>query len=82
MIDGGRRAHADARARFAEVARHYRWNVAAHLAYGIPGTTGWRLIMAPTLVPAAFPAAALVVILRGFRPARMVADEPSGTETR
>src|SRR6185295_20212053 len=31
--------------------RHYRWNLAAHLAYGLLGTTGWRLIMAPTFIP-------------------------------
>ncbi len=35
----------------AEVARHYRWNLTAHLAYGLLGTTGWRLILAPTFVP-------------------------------
>ena len=43
---------ADALAAYeAEVARNYRWNVVAHLAYGLLGTTGWRLIMAPTFVP-------------------------------
>ena len=43
---------ADALAAYeAEVARNYRWNVGAHLAYGLLGTTGWRLIMAPTFVP-------------------------------
>ena len=35
----------------AEVKRNYRWNVTAHLLYGLLGTTGWRLIMAPTFVP-------------------------------
>jgi len=35
----------------AEVARNYRWNLTAHLAYGLLGTTGWRLITAPTFVP-------------------------------
>ncbi|MEO6030101.1 MAG: MFS transporter [Candidatus Binatia bacterium] len=35
----------------AEVKRHYRWNVRAHLLYGLLGTTGWRLITAPTFVP-------------------------------
>lgn len=35
----------------AEVQRHYRWNVGAHLLYGLLGTTGWRLITAPTFVP-------------------------------
>lgn len=35
----------------AEVQRHYRWNVRAHLLYGLLGTTGWRLITAPTFVP-------------------------------
>ena len=45
-------APADALARYeAEVARHYRWNVGAHLLYGLLGTTGWRLITAPTFVP-------------------------------
>lgn len=42
----------DALARYeAEVARHYRWNLGAHLLYGLLGTTGWRLITAPTFVP-------------------------------
>jgi len=42
----------DALARYqAEVAHNYRWNLAAHLLYGLLGTTGWRLIMAPTFVP-------------------------------
>jgi MFS family permease len=42
----------DAFARYqAEVQRHYRWNVGAHLLYGLLGTTGWRLITAPTFVP-------------------------------
>jgi MFS family permease len=35
----------------AEVARNYRWNLAAHLLYGLLGTTGWRLITAPTFIP-------------------------------
>lgn len=35
----------------AEVARNYRWNLGAHLLYGLFGTTGWRLITAPTFVP-------------------------------
>ena len=35
----------------AEVARYYRWNLGAHLLYGLFGTTGWRLITAPTFVP-------------------------------
>ncbi len=35
----------------AEVKRHYRWNVRAHMLYGLLGTTGWRLITAPTFVP-------------------------------
>lgn len=56
MTDGGQRTLVqpgiDALARYqADVARHYRWNVIAHLAYGLLGTTGWRLIMAPTFVP-------------------------------
>jgi hypothetical protein len=42
----------DALARYqAEVKRNYRWNVTAHLLYGLLGTTGWRLITAPTFVP-------------------------------
>jgi MFS family permease len=42
----------DALARYqAEVERNYRWNLWAHLLYGLLGTTGWRLIMAPTFVP-------------------------------
>ena len=42
----------DAIARYdAEVRRHYRWNVGAHLLYGLLGTTGWRLITAPTFIP-------------------------------
>jgi predicted MFS family arabinose efflux permease len=42
----------DALARYeAEVQRHYRWNLGAHLLYGLLGTTGWRLITAPTFVP-------------------------------
>lgn len=44
--------HDDAFARYqAEVQRHYRWNIGAHLLYGLFGTTGWRLITAPTFVP-------------------------------
>jgi MFS family permease len=39
------------RAYEAEVARHYRWNLTAHLLYGLLGTTGWRLITAPTFIP-------------------------------
>jgi len=35
----------------AEVARNYRWNLGMHLLYGLLGTTGWRLITAPTFVP-------------------------------
>jgi MFS family permease len=46
------RADGDAFDRYrADVERHYRWNLAAHLLYGLLGTTGWRLIMAPTFVP-------------------------------
>ncbi len=42
----------DALARYqSEVERNYRWNLTAHLVYGLLGTTGWRLIMAPTFVP-------------------------------
>jgi MFS family permease len=33
------------------VARHYAWNVRANLVYGLFGTTGLRLIAAPTFVP-------------------------------
>ena len=33
------------------VALHYRWNTRANLIYGLFGTTGLRLINAPTLVP-------------------------------
>jgi MFS family permease len=35
----------------AEVARHARWNTVAFLLYGLLGTTGWRLVTAPTFVP-------------------------------
>jgi MFS family permease len=35
----------------ATVARNYRWNAAVFLLYGLLGTTGWRLITAPTFVP-------------------------------
>ncbi len=35
----------------AEVEHNFRWNVVVFLAYGLLGTTGWRLIMAPTFVP-------------------------------
>jgi len=39
-------------ARFeAEVRRNLRWNSVVFLGYGLLGTTGWRLIMAPTFVP-------------------------------
>lgn len=42
----------DALAQFqTEVERNYRWNLTAYLLYGLLGTTGWRLIMAPTFVP-------------------------------
>lgn len=42
----------DALARYeAAVERNFRWNVVVFLAYGLLGTTGWRLIMAPTFVP-------------------------------
>jgi len=42
----------DSLARYeAEVERNFRWNVVVFLAYGLLGTTGWRLIMAPTFVP-------------------------------
>ena len=45
-------ADADPLARYqAEVERNYRWNLGAHLLYGLLGTTGWRLITAPTFVP-------------------------------
>lgn len=33
------------------VARHYPWNLRVNLIYGLFGTTGLRLINAPTLVP-------------------------------
>ncbi len=46
---GGASITADAFERL--VARHYRWNTRANLAYGLFGTTGLRLINAPTLVP-------------------------------
>jgi MFS family permease len=46
------RDEGDALARYqVEVQRNYRWNVGAHLLYGLLGTTGWRLITAPTFVP-------------------------------
>jgi MFS family permease len=35
----------------AEVHRELKWNALVLLAYGLLGTTGWRLIMAPTFVP-------------------------------
>jgi MFS family permease len=35
----------------AEVERHYPWNRRANLVYGLFGTTGLRLINAPTFVP-------------------------------
>ncbi len=34
-----------------EVNRNFRWNFTVNLLYGLLGTTGWRLIMAPTFVP-------------------------------
>ena len=34
-----------------DVQRNFRWNFAVNLLYGLFGTTGWRLIMAPTFVP-------------------------------
>ncbi|GAB4331982.1 MAG: MFS transporter [Candidatus Abyssubacteria bacterium] len=33
------------------VRRNFRWNFTFNLLYGLFGTTGWRLIMAPTFVP-------------------------------
>ncbi len=33
------------------VQSNFRWNFAVNLLYGLFGTTGWRLIMAPTFVP-------------------------------
>jgi MFS family permease len=45
-------ADGDPLARYrGDVARHYRRNLTLHLLYGLFGTTGWRLIMAPTFVP-------------------------------
>jgi hypothetical protein len=50
--ESAQRPEEDAVARYqAEVKRNYRWNVTAHLLYGLLGTTGWRLITAPTFVP-------------------------------
>lgn len=34
-----------------EVRRNFRWNFTVNMLYGLFGTTGWRLIMAPTFVP-------------------------------
>jgi len=34
-----------------EVRRNFRWNFAVNIMYGLFGTTGWRLIFAPTFVP-------------------------------
>jgi MFS family permease len=34
-----------------EVQRNFRWNFIVNLLYGLFGTTGWRLIFAPTFVP-------------------------------
>jgi MFS family permease len=34
-----------------EVNSNFRWNFTVNLLYGLLGTTGWRLIMAPTFVP-------------------------------
>ncbi|UCD56396.1 MAG: MFS transporter, partial [Candidatus Hydrogenedentota bacterium] len=34
-----------------DVRRDFRWNFTVNLIYGLFGTTGWRLIMAPTFVP-------------------------------
>ncbi len=34
-----------------EVRRNFRWNFIVNLLYGLFGTTGWRLIFAPTFVP-------------------------------
>ena len=34
-----------------DVRRNFRWNYVVNLLYGLFGTTGWRLIMAPTFVP-------------------------------
>lgn len=34
-----------------DVRLNFRWNFTANLLYGLFGTTGWRLIMAPTFVP-------------------------------
>lgn len=33
------------------VRQNRRWNITVNLLYGLFGTTGWRLIMAPTFVP-------------------------------
>jgi hypothetical protein len=52
MTTGAEQSHATAeRSEAAEVARDYRWNLGAHLLYGLLGTTRWRLITAPTFVP-------------------------------
>jgi hypothetical protein len=34
------------------VRRNLRWNFTLNLLYGLFGTTGWQLIMAPIFVPA------------------------------
>jgi len=34
-----------------DVQKNLRWNFNVNLLYGLFGTTGWRLIMAPTFVP-------------------------------
>lgn len=34
-----------------EVQKNFRWNFVANILYGLFGTTGWRLIFAPTFVP-------------------------------
>lgn len=34
-----------------DVRKNFRWNFTVNLLYGLFGTTGWRLIMAPTFVP-------------------------------
>ncbi len=43
---------ADRQKAFAEdVRRNLRWNFTVNLLYGLFGTTGWQLIMAPIFVP-------------------------------
>ena len=34
-----------------DVRRNFRWNFTVNLIYGLFGTTGWQLIMAPIFVP-------------------------------